>query len=63
VAVGFLLAGFNQGFLGGIGALIFSPLIFLLYVIIMRITLEGFVAALRTAENTTQLVEYAKRNA
>jgi hypothetical protein len=57
-----LVTGFSQGFLQGIGALIIAPLIFLLYVILIRIGLEGFAAALRTAENTTQLVEYAKRN-
>lgn len=58
----FVPAGFSRDFLSGVGALIISPLIFLLYVILLRITLEGFVAALRTAENTTQLVENAKRN-
>ncbi len=57
----FLVAGFSQGFLRGVGALIVSPFLFLLYVIFLRIILEGFVAALRTAENTTQLVENAKR--
>jgi Domain of unknown function (DUF4282) len=57
----FLAAGFSQDFLRGVGALIVSPFLFLLYVILLRITLEGFVAALRTAENTTQLVENAKR--
>jgi len=62
LAIGFLIAGFNQGFLGGIGALIVSPLFFLIYVIIVRVGLEGFVATLRTAENTSYLVENAKRN-
>jgi hypothetical protein len=54
-SLGFAMTGFQRDFVSGIGTLALSPLIFLLYVIILRITLEGFVAALRTAENTTQI--------
>jgi hypothetical protein len=60
-ALSVLIGGFNLGFFQGILALLLCPLVFLLYVIILRITLEGFVAALRTAENTSQLVENARR--
>ncbi len=63
LALTFAAAGFSRGFFAGVGTLILLPLIFLFYVILLRITLEGFVAALRTAENTTHLVELAKRNA
>jgi hypothetical protein len=62
LALGVLMAGFSRGFWSGLGALIVTPLLFLLYVIFIRIALEGFAAALRTAENTTQLLEHAKRN-
>lgn len=61
LVLGSVVAGFNHDFLAGLGALIISPIIFLIYVIILRIILEGFVAALRTAENTTHLAENAKR--
>ncbi len=61
-ALMFLIGGFSWGFLQGVLALILSPLLFLLYVIVLRIILEGFVATLRTAENTTQLVESANRS-
>ncbi len=61
-ALGIGLAGFRNGVGSGAVTLILSPFFFLLYVILLRITLEGFVAALRTAQNTTFLVENAKRN-
>jgi hypothetical protein len=53
--------GFSQGIGQGLISLILSPILFLVYVILLRVSLEGFVATLRTAENTTQLVENARR--
>jgi uncharacterized membrane protein len=53
--------GFSQGIWTGLTSLILSPILFLVYVILLRVSLEGFVATLRTAENTTQLVENARR--
>jgi Domain of unknown function (DUF4282) len=53
--------GFSQGIGPGLISLILSPILFLVYVILLRVSLEGFVATLRTAENTTQLVENARR--
>ena len=57
----FLIGAFQSGPGLGLLALLFSPLLFLLYVIFIRIVLEGFVASLKTAENTSQLVEHFKR--
>jgi hypothetical protein len=59
-AIGVFIAGASKGFIPGVLSLVLAPLVFLLYVIFLRIGLEGFVAALRTAENTTQLLEEAK---
>lgn len=53
--------GFQAGPGQGILALFLSPLVFFLLIIILRILLEGFVAGLRIAENTSQLVENFKR--
>ena len=60
LALAFLIGCFKWFFFQGVIAFLLSPLVFLLYVILLRIILEGFVAALRTAENTSQLVEKAK---
>ncbi|MGF1482551.1 MAG: DUF4282 domain-containing protein [Cyanophyceae cyanobacterium] len=49
--------GFNRGFLSGVGSLIVAPLIFLLYIIFIRISLEALVAGIRTAENTARIAE------
>ncbi|MBW4643656.1 MAG: DUF4282 domain-containing protein [Goleter apudmare HA4340-LM2] len=51
-ALAILGGGFRQGFLPGIFSLIITPLFFLLYVILIRIGLEGLIVAFRTAENT-----------
>lgn len=61
-ALGIIVAGFSQGFASGIGALIIAPLAFFLYVIFIRIALEGFIATIRTAENTRIIAENIRRN-
>lgn len=50
-----LFAGLSQGMGPGLGALIFMPIVFLLYVVFFRIALESFVATIRTAENTSRI--------
>jgi apolipoprotein N-acyltransferase len=55
-----IIGAFSSGFWSGLGSLVISPIVFLLYLIGVRMVLEGFVASIRTAENTTQLVEYTK---
>ncbi len=51
-ALGIIIGGFRGGFLPGIGSLLLAPLAFLLYVILIRVGLEGFIVAFRTADNT-----------
>jgi Domain of unknown function (DUF4282) len=58
----FAISGFKNDFLSGVGTLALSPLVFLLQVIMLRVSLEGFVATLRTAENTTQIAQNTKPN-
>lgn len=55
-----LAATFSQSVGAGLFFLIISPLLFLLYVTILRIGLEGLVAAFRTADNTRQIAENTK---
>ncbi|MFM8306903.1 MAG: DUF4282 domain-containing protein [Microcystis aeruginosa] len=56
---GFLISGFQAG--QGLLAFLLSPVLFLSLLISFRIVLEGFVASLKTAENTSELVEHFKR--
>ena len=58
---GIIIAGFSNGSTG-VFSLILVPFALLFYLIILRIVLEGFAAILRIAENTSYLVELAKRN-
>ena len=55
-AIAMIVAGFTQGVGLGIVALIFSPVIFLLYVIMFRVYLEIVVALIRIAQNSTDLL-------
>ena len=61
LALAVIIGGFSQGGLAGLGALIFSPFVFLLYTIFVRVGLETFLASIRTAENTGQIAENTKR--
>ncbi|TRU30588.1 MAG: DUF4282 domain-containing protein [Microcystis aeruginosa Ma_QC_B_20070730_S2] len=54
-----LINGFQAG--QGLLAFLLSPVLFLSLLISFRIVLEGFVASLKTAENTSELVEHFKR--
>lgn len=56
-----ILTGFHRGFFFGVVALLFSPLVFLLYTILMRIWCEMVIVIFRIAENTGRLVEQAKQ--
>lgn len=62
IALGWLVAvvtGFMQGFLPGLGALVFVTIIALLYVIFFRVWLELIVVIFRIGENTSKMVERA----
>lgn len=60
-ALGILFAGLQGGALPAIGALIFAPLVFVLNIIFFRITLEAFIASIRTAENTSRIANSINR--
>ena len=57
VAIIFIVSGFNISTGVGIIFLILSPIIFLLYVILIRIWLEIIIVVFKIAENTKQLAE------
>jgi uncharacterized membrane protein len=59
--LGIALGSFSQGFFTGLGALIISPLVGFLYLLIIRIALESMVAGIRTAENTSEIKEYLRQ--
>ncbi|MGB3757175.1 MAG: DUF4282 domain-containing protein [Rivularia sp. (in: cyanobacteria)] len=56
----FIFGSLSQGIGSGIVALIVAPLGFLLYVIFIRISLEGMIIGFRTAENTGRTAENTK---
>jgi hypothetical protein len=58
-SLGSLIGGFQAG--QGLLAFLLSPVSFLSLLISFRIVLEGFVASLKTAENTSELVEHFTR--
>ncbi|MBP0021382.1 MAG: DUF4282 domain-containing protein [Cyanobacteria bacterium SBLK] len=61
ISIAVIIGGFSQGSTPGFIALIVSPIVFLLYVIFIRIGLEAFVASIRTAENTGRIYEHIRR--
>jgi hypothetical protein len=64
VSLGILLLvinGFSQGFFKGLFSLILSPLIALVWLLLIRIALEGLVAGTKTAENTAKIAEFARQ--
>ncbi|NLX07570.1 MAG: DUF4282 domain-containing protein [Phycisphaerae bacterium] len=50
--IGIILSGFAQGVSNGIVLLIVSPIVFLLYVLVVRIWLEVILVIFRIEENT-----------
>lgn len=61
IALGVIIAGFNNGFLAGLGSIIVSPIVFLIYVVFSRVALESLVVAFKTAENTRKTAEHTDR--
>jgi len=59
--LGVVFSSLTRGIGPLIGALIFAPLIFFLYVLFFRIVLESMVAAMYTANNTAQIAENTRR--
>ena len=53
LALGIVIAGFSNGFVSGLGALIFGALVFLIYVMTARVTLELIMIVFRISENVS----------
>jgi hypothetical protein len=51
-ALGLIIRGFSQGLISGVLSLLFVPIGLLFYIILIRVGLEGFIVAFRTANNT-----------
>lgn len=47
-----IMEGFNNGLISGIGSLILAPLVFLLYVILLKFGLEEIIVTLKISEHT-----------
>jgi hypothetical protein len=62
VAIAVIFGAFSQGFANGLGALIGAPLVLLVYIIMVRVGLEGLVASIRTSENTRIIAENTRPN-
>ena len=60
--LGILFWGFGKGFFFGIFILILSPILFLLGITLFRIGLEGWIAAIKTAENTSEIVKLMRED-
>lgn len=58
---GIIIGGFSQGFFKGLFSLILSPLIGLVWLLFIRIVLEGLIAGIKTADNTSKMTEYIKQ--
>ncbi len=59
-AVVFIIGGFSRGAGYGIAALIFSPLLFLVYVIFARVWLEIIIVIFRIAEHTAEIAQQGR---
>ncbi|PSP36769.1 MAG: hypothetical protein BRC57_00555 [Cyanobacteria bacterium QS_8_48_54] len=55
-----IISRFFQGFFYGIGALIVVPLLYLMYIVFIRLSLESMVVLFRIAENTARTAENTK---
>ncbi len=53
----FIIWGFHGGFLAGIITIILSPVIFIIYTIIVRVYLEVVMVLFRIADNISQIVK------
>lgn len=53
-ALGVIVNGFANSLLLGLAALVFSPILFLLYVLCVRVWLEVIIIMFRIADNTRQ---------
>ncbi len=59
-ALFFIFAGFAQSFAAGLLFLILSPIIFLLYVILIRIGLEIYLVIFQIGDNTREIARQGR---
>ncbi|ASQ90010.1 hypothetical protein CHL67_02890 [Prosthecochloris sp. GSB1] len=59
--IGVGVSDMQYSFLGGLVKVLFSPVFFVLMVLVVRLVLEALVATFRIAENTTKLIEVEER--
>jgi hypothetical protein len=59
-ALYFITWGFHSGFLAGLLTIILSPVVFVFYVILVRVYLEVVMVLFRIADNTTRMVQSKK---
>ncbi len=62
MALATVIGGFAGGAAGGLLALVISPVVFLLSVLMARVWLEVIIVLFRIAENTGRLVEQGKQH-
>ncbi len=55
MGLGIMIAGFSNGFFAGIGGMIFGALIFLMYVLAARVTLELVMLIFRIHEDVASI--------
>lgn len=55
--ISFIVAGFMQSALMGILVLILSPVVFLLFIILLRVCLEIIIVIFRIAKNTGEIAK------
>jgi Domain of unknown function (DUF4282) len=57
----FLINSFRSGFNGVLLGLVVTPLVWIIYVIGIRIGLESLAASIKTSENTARMLEIMQR--
>jgi len=56
----FIVWGFRGGFFAGLLTIILSPIIFVIYVILVRVFLEAVMVLFRISDNLTKIAEAKK---
>jgi hypothetical protein len=56
-ALAFIFWGFRGGVVGGIITIILSPVVFIIYTILVRVYLEVVLVLFRIADNTSKMVQ------
>lgn len=56
-SLGIIIAGFADGAASGIFALLLAPIVFMIYVLLIRIWCELIVVIFRIAENTSKIAD------